>query len=99
MIAKTAKRSERTYRRLKPPLVVRCCGDIVPEGLPFELVNQAMKKKAISRLINACYRVVGLKATVIFADQLMYTGFRVRDQVRFFYRCERLGHSGRERRN
>ncbi|MCY1290306.1 DNA-directed RNA polymerase subunit beta' [compost metagenome] len=34
-----------------------------------------MKKKAISKLINQCYRVVGLKDTVIFADQLMYTGF------------------------
>ena len=35
----------------------------------------AMTKKAISKLINQCYRMVGLKATVIFADQLMYTGF------------------------
>ena len=34
-----------------------------------------MTKKAISRLINACYRRVGLKETVIFADQLMYMGF------------------------
>ncbi len=48
---------------------------IVPEGLSFELVNQPMKKKAISRLINACYRQLGLKATVVFADQLMYLGF------------------------
>jgi len=49
--------------------------EIVPEGLAFDLVNQAMTKKAISRIINHCYRTVGLKATVIFADQLMYTGF------------------------
>lgn len=49
--------------------------DIVPEGLPFSLVNQAMKKKAISGLLNACYRNVGLKETVIFADQMMYMGF------------------------
>ncbi|MDY6828628.1 MAG: DNA-directed RNA polymerase subunit beta' [Pseudomonadota bacterium] len=49
---------------------------VVPDGVPFELVNQPMNKKAISRLINACYRNVGLKDTVIFADQLMYTGFR-----------------------
>jgi len=49
--------------------------DIVPKGLPFALVNQAMTKKAISRIINQCYRMVGLKATVIFCDQLMYTGF------------------------
>ncbi|WP_432471208.1 DNA-directed RNA polymerase subunit beta' [Amphritea sp. HPY] len=50
--------------------------NIVPTGLPFDLVNQAMTKKAISRLINTAYRIVGLKETVIFADQLMYTGFR-----------------------
>ncbi len=49
--------------------------DIVPEALPFEMVNQDMNKKAISRLINACYRQLGLKTTVVFADQLMYTGF------------------------
>jgi len=49
--------------------------DILPEGLPFELINRDLKKKAISELINNCYRRVGLKATVIFADQLMYTGF------------------------
>jgi DNA-directed RNA polymerase subunit beta' len=48
---------------------------IMPKGLPYSLINQAMKKKAISNLINACYRNVGLKETVIFADQLMYTGF------------------------
>lgn len=48
---------------------------IVPEGLSYDLVNQPMKKKAISTLINQCYRVVGLKETVIFADQLMYAGF------------------------
>jgi DNA-directed RNA polymerase subunit beta' len=50
--------------------------DIVPAGLPFELVNQAMGKKLVSRLVNVCYRRLGLKATVVFADQLMYLGFR-----------------------
>ena len=49
--------------------------EIVPEGIAYEMVNQPMVKKAISRIINRCYRVVGLKATVIFADQLMYTGY------------------------
>ncbi|ABE57777.1 MULTISPECIES: DNA-directed RNA polymerase subunit beta' [Chromohalobacter] len=50
---------------------------ILPKGMPFELVDQPMKKKAISGLINAVYRRSGLKDTVIFADQLMYTGFRL----------------------
>ncbi|MEZ5601037.1 MAG: DNA-directed RNA polymerase subunit beta' [Candidatus Competibacteraceae bacterium] len=49
--------------------------DILPAGLPFDLVNRALTKKAVSRLINECYRRLGLKDTVIFADQLMYTGF------------------------
>jgi DNA-directed RNA polymerase subunit beta' len=51
--------------------------EILPEGLDFELVNQAMSKKAISNVINACYRRLGLKKTVVFADKLMYTGFRL----------------------
>jgi len=50
--------------------------DIIPTGLPYELVNTVLNKKAISRLVNECYRKLGLKDTVIFADQLMYTGFR-----------------------
>src|SRR5690554_1822246 len=49
--------------------------DIVPEGIPFEMIDKPMVKKAISAVINHCYRVVGLKATVIFADQLMYMGY------------------------
>ncbi len=49
--------------------------EIMPPGLSFNLVNRLMNKKAISSLINACYRRVGLKETVVFADQLMYTGF------------------------
>ncbi len=51
--------------------------DIVPDGLPFELADQAMGKKQISRLINTCYRVLGLKASVVFADQVMYLGFHM----------------------
>ena len=49
--------------------------EIIPVGLPFALVNTELTKKNISRLINACYRKLGLKDTVVFADQLMYTGF------------------------
>ena len=49
--------------------------ELLPEGLSFDLVNRDLNKKHISTLINACYRTVGLKETVIFADQLMYTGF------------------------
>jgi DNA-directed RNA polymerase subunit beta' len=49
--------------------------EILPHGLSFDAINQDMTKKTISATINACYRTVGLKETVVFADQLMYTGF------------------------
>lgn len=48
---------------------------ILPEGMPFSMINQAMGKKQIGRLLNTSYRDLGLKPTVIFADQIMYTGF------------------------
>ena len=38
-------------------------------------INKPMDSKAISDLINKCYREVGLKPAVIFADKLMYLGF------------------------
>ncbi|MBS3964498.1 MAG: DNA-directed RNA polymerase subunit beta' [Methylomonas sp.] len=50
--------------------------DIVPDGMPFELVNVDMTKKNISRLINYCYRYLGIKETVVLADQIMYLGFK-----------------------
>ncbi|MCB6183742.1 DNA-directed RNA polymerase subunit beta' [Leeia sp. TBRC 13508] len=49
--------------------------EILPKGMPFTYVNKALKKKEISKLINASFRRCGLRDTVIFADQLMYTGF------------------------
>lgn len=50
--------------------------ELLPKGMPFSALNRTMKKKTISETINLCYRTVGMKETVIFADQLMYTGFR-----------------------
>jgi DNA-directed RNA polymerase subunit beta' len=32
-----------------------------PAGLPFELINKALKKKEISKLINASFRRCGLR--------------------------------------
>ncbi len=49
--------------------------ELLPKGLSFDLVNQDMSKKRVSAVINSCYRALGLKETVIFADRLMYTGF------------------------
>ena len=49
--------------------------EIVPDGIPYSHVNQTMGNKEVSRLINMCYRTVGLKETVVFCDQLMYMGY------------------------
>ena len=48
---------------------------ILPAGLSFTHMNKALKKKEISRLINASFRRCGLRATVILADKLLQSGF------------------------
>ena len=70
----TARSAER--RRVVETTVGRALlFEILPKGMSFDLINLDMTKKAISGVINACYRTLGLKETVVFADQLMYTGF------------------------
>jgi DNA-directed RNA polymerase subunit beta' len=49
--------------------------ELLPEGMPFELVNRTLDSKSVSSLIDTVYRKAGLKRTVIFADQLMYMGY------------------------
>ncbi len=51
--------------------------DILPDGMPVAKLEKPLKKKEISDLINYVYREIGLKEAVIFADQLMYTGFHM----------------------
>ena len=51
--------------------------EILPKGLPFALLNKALKKKELSRLINASFRKCGLKDTVVMADKLLQNGFRL----------------------
>ena len=50
--------------------------EVMPDFMPFELVNCDMTKKNISRLVNYSYRHLGNKDTVVLADQIMYLGFR-----------------------
>ncbi|WP_424858561.1 DNA-directed RNA polymerase subunit beta' [Tepidimonas sp. HKU77] len=54
---------------------------ILPKGLPFELIDKPLKKKEISKLINASFRKCGLKETVVFADKLLQNGFRLATQA------------------
>ncbi|MBQ4813220.1 DNA-directed RNA polymerase subunit beta' [Pseudoalteromonas luteoviolacea] len=70
----TGERSEKTH--IVDTTVGRAILSLImPKGLPFELINRALGKKQISGLLNECYRRLGLKDTVVFADQVMYTGF------------------------
>ena len=54
--------------------------DVVPHELSFDVVNRVLIKKDISELINLSYRELGIKKSVIFADQLMYAGFKYSTQ-------------------
>ncbi len=50
--------------------------ELLPREIPFSYINKDLDKKAISELFDVSYRLAGLKATVVIADQIMYTGFR-----------------------
>lgn len=49
--------------------------DIVPSDIPFEEYNRVMDKKALSALLDRCYRQSGTKRTVLLADNLRTLGF------------------------
>ncbi|MGK2896844.1 MAG: DNA-directed RNA polymerase subunit beta' [Candidatus Makana argininalis] len=49
--------------------------NIIPKGLKFSIVNKTLCKKEISKIFNTCYRTLGLKETIIFADKIMHIGF------------------------
>ncbi|MDO9106169.1 MAG: DNA-directed RNA polymerase subunit beta', partial [Methylovulum sp.] len=67
---------EEKTRRVKTTVGRALIWEVVPDRMPYELVNCDMTKKNISRLINYSYRYLGNKDTVVLADQLMYLGFR-----------------------
>ena len=49
--------------------------EIVPSELPFDLINKVMDKKALRQLVNKCYRLLGIKQTVILSDRLKDMGY------------------------
>ncbi len=74
-IKSEGKEEGKSFRRVETTAGRAVIWSIVPEGLSFDLINQDMTKKVISNLINVCYRTLGVKDSVVFADQLMYLGF------------------------
>jgi DNA-directed RNA polymerase subunit beta' len=55
--------------------------EILPDELSFDLVNKVLDKKALSRLIEECYRVSKNKNTVLLADRLRTMGFEMSTQA------------------
>ncbi len=50
--------------------------DVMPEEIPFDVINRIMDKKHLAHLIDICYRKAGNKKTVILADKLKDLGFK-----------------------
>jgi DNA-directed RNA polymerase subunit beta' len=68
---------DQTVTRYETTVGRAILSEILPKGLPFSVLNRALKKKEISKLINTSFRKCGLRATVVFADKLMQSGFRL----------------------
>jgi len=64
------------YRMVETTVGRAIFSTILPHDMSIDLINKPMTKKAISKILDYCYRHFGLKETVIFADQLMYMGFK-----------------------
>ena len=68
---------EEVFRLTETTVGRALLSEILPDGIPFAVINKTLTKKEVSRVINYVYRKAGTKDTVVFADQLMYTGFRM----------------------
>ncbi len=64
-----------TMKRFETTVGRALLSEILPVGLGFENINKPLKKKEISKIINASFRRCGLRETVIFADKLMQAGY------------------------
>ena len=49
--------------------------EVIPDIIPFPVINRIMDKKSIGQLVDICYRQGGEKATVILSDRLKSVGF------------------------
>ncbi|WGS66372.1 MAG: DNA-directed RNA polymerase subunit beta' [Enterobacteriaceae bacterium PSmelAO3-2] len=49
---------------------------IFPKGLSYNIINNNLDKKKILNILSICFRDLGRKKTVFFADKLMSFGFK-----------------------
>jgi DNA-directed RNA polymerase subunit beta' len=50
--------------------------EVVPQQIPFALINRVMTKRALAELFDRCYRTAGTKETVLLADRIKDIGYR-----------------------
>ncbi|MGQ9777150.1 MAG: DNA-directed RNA polymerase subunit beta' [Thermodesulfobacteriota bacterium] len=50
--------------------------EILPEEIPFSIINKVIKKGELAALVDYCYRYCGEKKTVILSDRLKDLGYR-----------------------
>ncbi len=67
---------ENQYQIVETTVGRAILAEMLPKEIPFSYINKDLDKRAISELFDASYRLAGLKATVLLADQIMYTGFK-----------------------
>ena len=50
--------------------------EVVPEEIPFEIINRVMGKKELADLIGHCYRLCKDKKTILLSDRLKDLGYK-----------------------
>jgi DNA-directed RNA polymerase subunit beta' len=63
-------------QRMKTTVGRAILSEILPDEVPFQLINKTMGKKELSALVNTCFRLTGPKKTVLLADALRSIGYR-----------------------
>jgi DNA-directed RNA polymerase subunit beta' len=56
-------------------------GELLPENVPFAVVNKELSKKELGFLVDYTYRHAGTKDTVILADRLKDLGYEQATQA------------------
>ncbi len=52
-------------------------GEILPEGVPFSMINKELTKKELGKLIEYIHKTLGKRETVVFLNNLERLGFEV----------------------
>jgi DNA-directed RNA polymerase subunit beta' len=52
-------------------------GEILPEGIPFSMINKELTKKELGKLIEYIHKTLGKRETVVFLNNLERLGFEV----------------------